>query len=168
MKRILTIVCLLLCGLFSFAQVPESLSGIIRSTKSYLIADYNPKDTAFLKEKCRQAGLDLGLSVLANRLSTDSKYVTPKPSEHILIQGELHLQLSIDDEQTEFAVYHSDLFDQPANINVLQIGEELITYRTTERTGNINLFYGCVRGAFGTKKSAHSKNATVPRPITRY
>ena len=161
MKKILTIVCLLLCGLFSFAQIPDSLSGIKRSTKSYLIADYNTKDTAFLKEKCRQAGLDLGLSVLANRLSTDSKYVTPKPSEHILIQGELHLQLSIDDEQTEFAVYHSDLFDQPANINVLQIGEELITYRTTERTGNINLFYGCVRGAFGTKRSAHSKNETV-------
>ena len=161
MKRILAIVCLLLCGVFSFAQEPPFPRDITRSTKSYLIADYNPKDTAFLKEKCRQAGLDLGLSVLANRVPTDSKLVAPKPSKHLLLQGELRLQLPIDDKQTEFAVYHSELFDHPANINVLRIDDELITYRTTERTGNINLFYGCVRGAFGTKKSAHSNNATV-------
>ena len=161
MKRILAIVFLLLCGVFSFAQEPPFPCDITRSTKSYLIADYNPKDTAFLKEKCRQAGLDLGLSVLANRVPTDSKLVAPKPSKHLLLQGDLRLQLPIDDKQTEFAVYHSELFDHPANINVLQIDDELITYRTTERTGNINLFYGCVRGAFGTKKSAHSKNATV-------
>ena len=161
MKRVFAIVMLLLGGLVSFAQESSIPQYVIKSTKSYLIADNNPKDTAFLKEKCHQAGLDLGLSVLANRIPTNSKYVTPKPSEHLLIQGQLQLQLPIDDKQTEFAVYHSDLFDQPANINVLQIGDELITYRTTERTGNINLFYGCVRGAFGTKKSAHSKNATV-------
>ena len=160
MKRILAVVLLLLSGLVSFAQ--DSLCPLnIARTKSYLIIDDNSKDIAFLKEKCRQAGLDLGLSVLANRIPTDSKLVAPKPSEHLLKQGILNLQLPLDEKQTEFAVYHSELFNQPANINVLQIDDELITYRTTERTGNINLFYGCVRGAFGTKKSAHSKNATV-------
>ena len=51
-----------------------------RSTKSYLITDGNPKDTAYLKEKSHQAGLDLGLSVLAHRVPTNSKLVTPKPS----------------------------------------------------------------------------------------
>ena len=157
MKRILAIVLCLLCGGIAFAQ--ESL--VTRSTKSYLIADYNPKDTAFLREKCRQAGLDLGLSVLANRVPTNSKYVGPKPSQHLLKQGVLQLQLSIDDKQTEFAVYHSDLFDQPTNINVLQIGDELITYRTSEKSGEINLFYHCVRGALGTKATAHGKNEPV-------
>lgn len=161
MKRTLAIVFLLLCGLFSFAQVFEFPQNITKSAKSYLIADYDPKDTAFLKEKCREAGLDLGLSVLANRIPTDSKYVTPKPSWHLLKQGVLDLQLPMDDSQTEFAVYHSDLFDQPANINVLQIGDELITYRTTEKVGDIHLFYNCVRGAFGTKKTAHPKNSPV-------
>ena len=161
MKKKLAIVILLLCGLFSFAQTPLCLPEITRSTKSYLIADYNPKDTAFLKEKCRQAGLDLGLTVLANRIPTDSKLVAPKPSKHLLKQGILQLQLPIDDTQTEFAVYHSELFDQPANINVLQIDDELISYRTTEKSGNIHLFYNCVRGAFGTKKSPHSKSAMV-------
>ena len=157
MKKILAIVLFSLCGVVSFAQ--ESL--VSRSTKSYLIVDGNPKDTAFLKEKGRQAGLDLGLSVLVNRIPTDSKLVTPKPSEHLLRQGILHLQLPIDDKQTDFAVYHSELFNRPANINVLQIDDELITYRTTEKTGDIHLLYNCVRGAFGTKKSAHSKDATV-------
>ena len=161
MKKTIVIVFLLLSGVLSFAQDSLCLPNITRSTKSYLIADGNPKDTAFLKAKCRQANLDLGLSVLANRIPTDSKLVTPKPSTHLLKQGTLQLQLPINETQTEFAVYHSELFSVPATINVLQIDEELITYRSTEVAGNIHLFYGCVRGAFGTRRSAHSIDATV-------
>lgn len=161
MKRVLVIVCLLLSAVVTFAQDPLCPPNISRSTKSYLIANDNPKDTAFLKEKCRQAGLDLGLQVLANRIPTDSKLVTPKPSKHLLKQGALQLQLPINETQTEFAVYHSELFATPATINVLQIDDELVTYRSTEEVGNIHLFYGCVRGAFGTRRSAHSKDATV-------
>ena len=157
MKKTIVLVCLLLCSVCCFPQ--EQL--VPRSTKSYLIANGSPKDTAFLNEKSRQAGLDLGLPVLANRIPTDSKLVTPKPSEHLLKQGVLQLQLPIDEEQTEFAVYYSELFDQPATINVLQIEDELITYRSTEKAGEIHLLYRCKRGAFGTKKAAHSKNAIV-------
>lgn len=157
MKRILAIVCLLLCAVFTFAQEPL----VKRSTKSYLIVDGNTKDVAFLKEKGRQAGLDLGLAVLANRVPTDSKLVGPKPSKHLLKQGLLHLQLPINDNQNEFAVYHSELFDIPATINVLQIDDELVTYRSVEKVGNIHLFYHVVRGAFGTKRAAHGKNAVV-------
>lgn len=157
MKRTIAIVCLLLCGLFAAAQEPF----VPRSSKSYLIADYSPKDTAFLKAKCRQAGLDMGLTVLVNRIPTDSKLVTPKPSKLLLKQGQLHLQLPINESQTEFAVLHTELFDQPGSINVLQIDNELVTYRSTEAVGDHHLFYGCVRGAFGTKKSAHAKDATV-------
>ena len=139
----------------------DSSSNIVRSTKSYLMADLNSKDISLLKEKCRQASLDLGHVVMANRIPTDSKLVSPIPAEHLLKQGTLQLQLPMDEKQNEFAVYHSELFDQPAYINVLQIGDELITYRTTEKSGDIQLFYGCVRGAFGTKRSAHPEKATV-------
>ena len=161
MKRALTIIMLFLYGTVSFAQDSLCLPNVTRSTKSYLIADGNPKDTAYLKGKCRQAGLDLGLQVLANRIPTDSKHVTPKPSIHLLKQGTLRLLLPIDETQTEFAVYHSELFATPAIINVLQIDDELVIYRSTEEVGDIHLFYGCVRGAFGTRRSPHSKEATV-------
>ena len=157
MKRSLAIIILLLCGGWAIAQ--DSIPP--RSTKSYLIADYSDKDTAFLKEKCRQANMVLGLSVLANRVPTDSKWVSPKPSKHLLKQGVLHLQLPVNETQDEFAVYRSELFDIPSSINVLQIDDELITYRTMETTGNIHLLYNCRRGAFGTKKTAHAKNAPV-------
>ena len=161
MKRALTIIMLFLYGTVSFAQDSLCLPNVTRSTKSYLIADGNPKDTAYLKGKCRQAGLDLGLQVLANRIPTDSKHVTPKPSIHLLKQGTLQLLLPIEETQTEFAVYHSELFATPATINVLQIDDELVIYRSTEEVGDIHLFYGCVRGAFGTRRSPHSKDATV-------
>ncbi len=156
MHKILAIAFAIFSGMSAFAQVMED-----RSTKSYLIADFAPKDTDFVKEKCRQAGLDLGFSVLANRVPTNSKHVSPKPSKHLLKQGVLQLQLPINESQIEFAVYHSELFDQPAHINVLQIDDELVTYRTTEKTGNIHLFYHCTRGAFGTKPAPHGKNAVV-------
>ena len=117
MKRVLVIVCLLLSAVVTFAQDPLCPSNISRSTKSYLIANDNPKDTAFLKEKCRQAGLDLGLQVLANRIPTDSKLVTPKPSKHLLKQGALQLQLPINETQTEFAVYHSESMSYKSMMN---------------------------------------------------
>ena len=157
MKKFLAIVCLVFCAVFVFAQEPL----VKRSTKSYLMSDGNPKNDVYLKEKARRSGLDLGLTVLANRIPTSSKLVGPKPSKHLLKQGLLHLQLPINDNQNEFAVYHSELFDIPATINVLQIDDELVTYRSVEKVGNIHLFYHCVRGAFGTKKAAHGKNAVV-------
>ena len=157
MKKSVTIICLLLCGVLSFAQDPF----ISRNTKSYLIAEYNPKDTSFLQEKCRQAGLDLGISVLANRIPTNSRLVSPKPSPHLLKQGTLQLQSSIDDNQIEIAVYLSPLFDQPQNINVIQIDDELIVYRTTEASTFFHLLHHCKRGAFGTKATSHAKNAVV-------
>ena len=47
MKKLLVFILLVFYGVTSFAQ--DSL--VAKSTKSYLIADGNPKDTAFLKEK---------------------------------------------------------------------------------------------------------------------
>lgn len=161
MKSFFAIVFLLLYATFSLAQEKDSIPVILRSTKSYLIGDYKEQDSSFVKEKCRQAGLDLGHVVKANRIPTDSKLVAPIPSDHLLKQGSLVLQLPMDEKQDEFAVYRSELFDQPAYINVLQIGDELITYRTTEKSGDIQLLYGCIRGAFGTKKYAHPAETTV-------
>ena len=161
MKKVLAIFWVLLGGMVSFAQEKDSIFTPARSTKSYLITDYTQRDTAFLKEKCRQAGLDWGLSVVANRIPTNSKLVSPKPSKHLLKQGVLQLQLPVNEDQDEFAVYHSEVFNIPSTINVLQIDDELITYRTMENSGNIHLLYHCTRGAFGTRKAAHAKDAVV-------
>ena len=132
-----------------------------QATKSYLICDYTEKDASYVQGKCHQAGIDVGHQVLANRIATYSRYVTPKPSKHLLRQGILKLHLDISADQTDFAVYDSPIFSRPAHINVLQIGNELLSYRTSEVTGDIRLLYDCTRGAFGTKRTAHSENETV-------
>lgn len=131
------------------------------SSRSYFINSFDKKDASFVQEKCRQAGLHHGLEVLANRIPTNDKMVGPKPSEHLLRQGILNLLLPLDDSQTEFGVYHSDLFDLPATINTLQIDDELVTYLSTEPTKHSHVFYKCTRGAYGTKKTTHDKNAIV-------
>ena len=131
------------------------------STRSYFVNSFDKKDATFVQEKCRQAGLYHGLEVLANRIPTNDKMVGPKPSEHLLRQGTLNLLLPLDDTQTEFGVYYSDLFNLPASINALQIGDEIISYLSTEPTKHSHVFYKCTRGAYGTKKTAHERNATV-------
>ena len=131
------------------------------SSRSYFINDFDKKDASFVQEKCRQAGMYQGLSVLANRIPTNDKMVSPKPSEHLLRQGTLNLLLPLDDTQTEFGVYYSSLFDLPASINALQIGDEIVTYLSTEPTKHSHIFYKCTRGAYGTKKTAHERNTTV-------
>lgn len=125
------------------------------STKSYLCNEYAAKDAEFVAQKCRQAGLDLCQTVWANRIPAN----TSVNFDDLLKQGELELQLPIDATQTEFAVYHSGLFNKPAHLNVLLIDDELIEYRSTEAIGNVHVFYSCTRGAFSTKKAAHKKDA---------
>ena len=151
MRKFVAIVLLLLSGACALAQ------------RSYILADGDKKDADYQKGKSQQAGLDLGLTVLANRIPIESMMAGSKPSKHLLKEGPMHLQLPMDDNQTDFAVYHSEVFDRKSSVNILQIDNELIVYRTMETTGNIHLLYQCTRGAYGTKKSAHAKNAPVYR-----
>ena len=127
------------------------------STKSYLCNETSAKDANYVAEKCRQAGLDLGSTVWANRIPANKSLYF----DDLMKQGQLELQLPLDATQTEFAVYHSDLFNIPAHLNALLIDDELVTYRSTEAVGNIHIFYCCTRGAFGTKAVPHQKNATT-------
>ena len=72
MKNTLAILVLLFSGLLSQAQ--DTLP--LRNSKSYLIVKEGEKDSAYLDEQCRQAGLDMGIEVLANRIPTNSKLVS--------------------------------------------------------------------------------------------
>ena len=157
MKNTLAILVLLFSGLLSQAQ--DTLP--LRNSKSYLILKEGEKDSAYLDEKCRQAGLDMGIEVLANRIPTNSKLVSPRPSEHLLRQGALRLLLPLDEKDTEFAVYRSELFDQPATINVLLIDDELITYRSTEPSTLIHMSMPARRHFWFKKAVSFSSSLTM-------
>lgn len=119
------------------------------------------KAVAQLVARAEKEGVKMGVHTLSNFMTTDDSYVTPLPSKHLLKQGVVKLQTDITADQTDFAVYNSPLFSRPMTINVLQIGDELISYRTAELSGDIQVLHSCTRGVYGTKKSAHSKNETV-------
>ncbi len=112
-------------------------------------------------EKTESQGVHLGLHAFSNLLTTNDIYVAPSPNEHLLKQGTLQLLGDLSMDETDFCVRRSPLFDKNLSINVLQIGNELITYRTCESAGNLTYLHHCKRGAFGTKKSAHGEKATV-------
>lgn len=160
------------------------------SMSSYVVSDCSIADEDFVLEKCKLAGIgDLflgetcydipdkvveamaekargkgcGLGVYAspNYIYSEKQYVAPVPSKHLLKQGVVRLQTDITADQSDFALFESGLFARPMTINVLQIGDELISYRTTELSGEIQILHSCERGAFGTKRSAHSSEETV-------
>ena len=116
---------------------------------------------ARLVARAEKEGVKMGIHTLSNFTTTNDSYVTPLPSKHLLKQGVVKLQADITADQTDFAVYNSSLFSRPMTINVLQIGDELISFRTAEHTGDIQVLHSCTRGAYGTKKSAHSASETV-------
>lgn len=114
-----------------------------------------------LVEKAESKGVHFGICAFSNLLTTNDVYVTPNPSKHLLKQGTLQLLGDLSVDETDFCVRRSPLFDKNLTVNVLQIGNELITYRTCESAGNLTYLHHCKRGAFGTKKSAHGQNAMV-------
>lgn len=114
-----------------------------------------------LVDKAESSGVHIGIHTLTNFMTTDDAYVTPKPSEHLLKQGVVRLLNGLDENQTDFCLLRSKLFDKPSTVNVLQIGNELIVYRTYESAGMLTYLHHCTRGAFGTAKSAHPKTSKV-------
>lgn len=124
-------------------------------------------DTAFVKggdnevkqlvDKAARHGIKLGVHTLSNFITTNDRFVTPIPSPHLLKQGTLSLLANINEKQTDLAIRKSPLFDKPMSINTLQIGNELITYKTIDTIGDQIILRNCQRGAFGTAPTAHIK-----------
>jgi len=110
-----------------------------------------------LVDKASQHGIKLGVHTLSNFITTNDRYVTPVPSQHLLKQGTLSLLNNVDEGQTEIKIKKSNLFNKPMSINTLQIDNELITYKSIDTLGDQIILRNCQRGAFGTTPSAHLK-----------
>ena len=111
-----------------------------------------------LADRATKKNIKLGIHTLSNFLTTNDAYATPVPVQQLLKQGALNLTKDITAEQTELEVSVTDLFNVPATLNALQIGNELITFGKVEKNGDLLRLTGCTRGAFGTQKSTHTKS----------
>lgn len=115
-------------------------------------------------KKAHVMGLRIGFHTLSNFITTNDAYVTPKPNPHLATAGSSILQNAIDREAAVITIQSPEYFEMQSDLNSVRINDEIIRFRKVSKNEPYQLL-GCVRGAFGTKKSNHAKGVIVSRLI---
>lgn len=130
-----------------------------------LIPESFPDNWASMKrcvDRAAERGIYLGVHTLTNFINTNDPYVTPVPDQRLAKVGESVITREVDDQAEEIFIESPMFFNQMQN-NTLQsvlIGDEIIRYREVSTTEPWQLL-GCIRGAFGTQASAHTKGTKI-------
>ncbi len=120
--------------------------------------DFAPQGDRSVIQMVQEAaseGVDLGIFVHADAISTNDAFFAPRFQKQLLRQGEVRLYDDINAEQRDMAIYKSEVLNVPSTLNLLLIDDELISYGTMEPAGELMLLHHCQRGVFGTKAVAH-------------
>jgi len=166
------------CRLTGFKQVMISSGSWCRTVGHYTFNESRFPNEAALKafvDKLHAAGILVGMHCFASKVSKTDAYVTPVPDKRFWVDRQDVLAEDITAEQTEIKV-QGDLREWPGSPVASQklweggvhkhqevlIEDEIIQYESIGPEGVYNTFYGCKRGAWGTKAAAH-KAGTLAR-----
>lgn len=119
------------------------------------------RSVARMVQMAEAEGVHLGLYIQADAISVNDPYFSPKHYQELLRQGEVKLFDDIRADQPDIAIYKNVLLHQPSTLNLLLVGDELISYGTMEVSGDLMFLHQCKRGAYGTKPAEHHRNAHV-------
>ncbi|MCX6134823.1 MAG: hypothetical protein NTU47_13505 [Ignavibacteriales bacterium] len=113
-------------------------------------------------DKAKALGIRLGAHTLTTFIQTHDPYVTPIPDPRLAKTGSSLLTSTIDTAANEIPVASPEYFaNEKANwLHAVVIDQEIIRYRAVSSQSPWILI-DCQRGAFGTKRSAHTKGAEV-------
>lgn len=115
-------------------------------------------------EKAEKEGIKLGAHTLSNFITTNDAYVTPVPDKRLAKVGSSVLVNEIDDIDTNIEIKDPTYFNQMKNnsLHAVVVGDELIRYESVSETAPW-ILKNCQRGAFGTQKSKHAKDAEISK-----
>ncbi|MCS7253822.1 MAG: hypothetical protein RMK18_09265 [Armatimonadota bacterium] len=130
--------------------------------------DFFPNGMLGLKkvvEKIHKAGLKAGLHTLTGCISPHDPYVTPIPDKRLAKRKTFTLSREISEKDDVIYVEEKPedmdtIWAYASRGNVLQIDEELVQYSGYSQEPPYR-FFGCKRGAFGTKPSSHPAGSKV-------
>ena len=128
--------------------------------------DFAPQGDASVRqmaEEAESAGVQLGVWVQENAISTDDALFSPEYYKQYRKGGKLELYCDLSADDNTIAMRRSDVLKEPASLNLIMIDDELVSYSTLEFSGELALIHRCTRGAYGTKASAHAVDAEVYR-----
>ncbi|WP_209331682.1 AlbA family DNA-binding domain-containing protein [Lunatimonas salinarum] len=113
-------------------------------------------------DRARQQGISLGVHTLSNFIQTNDPYVTPIPDQRLAKVGESSLVRDLAEDADEIFIESPLFFNQMKNnaLKSVQIGDEIIRYDEVSENQPWHL-KGCIRGAFGTRASAHKAGTKI-------
>jgi hypothetical protein len=113
-------------------------------------------------DRANAHGIKLGVHTLTNFITTNDAYVSPVPDKRLAKVGGSILTADITAGSEEILVESPQFFNQMKNnsLHSVVIGSEIIRYRDVSADKPWKLT-GCVRGAFNTKASAHTKGEKI-------
>lgn len=115
-------------------------------------------------DKIHAAGLHCGAHVLTNFIHPHDPFVSPIPDSRLAVQGTSDLVEAVDAAATQLVVSDPAPYRDGGTLRTVRIGEELIQYAGITEQAPYYLT-GCMRGAFGTRASAHGTGDTVDKLV---
>jgi hypothetical protein len=114
--------------------------------------------------KAHAMGLRLGFHVLSNFITTNDSYVSPVPDARLALAGTDTIMTDVSAEAGEITVKSDTYFKLRSDLNSVRIGNEIVRFMAVTKNVPYRLT-GCIRGAFGTRKTAHQAGEQVSRLI---
>ena len=119
----------------------------------------NDKAVARMVQRAEDEGIHLGLLVQPDAISENDPYFSAKNSKHFFREGKVELFSDITDNDVDIALLYNEVIKGVSSLNLILIEDELISYGTIERAGDLLLLHHCSRGVCGTRRSSHSTEA---------
>lgn len=115
-----------------------------------------------LVEKAKAQGIRVGAHTLTTFITPNDPFIGPLPNADLAMTGYGELTAELDPRATEIQIDRKEYFDNVQSnwMHTVQIGDELIRYRTVSDTPPYKLI-DCERGAFGTIPSEHQKGDVI-------
>ncbi|MCS7253816.1 MAG: hypothetical protein RMK18_01460 [Armatimonadota bacterium] len=116
--------------------------------------------------KIRAAGLKVGFHVWASKVHKNDKYCTPIPDGRLWKKAKVTLAKDIDENDDTILTkeppigFYGEKGDIAEVWRDIQIGDEIVTYKWLSLKPPYG-FFGCKRGANGTRPSAHKAGKVI-------
>lgn len=124
-------------------------------------AGFSDFEEALKSHSMSESDITLAVHTLSNFITTGDSYVTPIPHKNLLVMDRTLLTSDITTSDTEIPVRDENNYATNSTLNVLRIGDELITFKAFDAQRHV--LTGCTRGAFGTAVAPHCAGQTVSR-----
>lgn len=114
-------------------------------------------------DQAAEKGLSCGFHTLSNFIQTHDPYVSPVPSEHLLVMDTTELTADLGENDGTLSIKEKKNFCVRTHLNVIRIEKELIQFGECEEGEDGWKLTKLSRGTFGTTVSSHPVGTKVYR-----